>query len=134
MITWKCYASLRFEFWESNIAGRLGLGVAIRYALDIGLEKIETRVRQLAADLRLKLTAVEEVVLLDLGRPERQCGIVSFSVRGVDAGEIKQGLRARGVYLSISSADGTPLDAKKRALPTVVRFLPDKSLSGVLGI
>lgn len=94
------------------------------------MEKIETRVRQLAADLRLKLETVEDVVLLDLGRPGRQCGIVSFSVRGVDPGEIKQGLRAQGVYLSISSADGTPLDAKKRALPTVVRVHPDKYLRG----
>ncbi|CAM9583756.1 unnamed protein product [Ectocarpus sp. 4 AP-2014] len=111
----------RFEFWESNVAGRLGLGVAIRYAMDIGMELIEDRIRQLAGSLRERLENEPAVSLMDLGRVENQCGIVSFAVPGVDPSDIKQGLRLKRVFVSTSSAGSTPLDAEDRALPTVVR-------------
>lgn len=110
----------RFEFWESNVAGRLGLGVALRYALGIGMQPIEKRVRQLAGSLRERLDKEPGVCLMDLGRVENQCGIVSFAVPGVDASSIKYGLRLEKVYVSTSSAESTPLDAEDRALPTVV--------------
>src|SRR5262247_3987650 len=42
----------RFENWETNTAGKLGLGVAIEYALSRGLEAIYHRVTALAAELR----------------------------------------------------------------------------------
>ena len=112
----------RFEFWESNVAGRLGLGVAMRYAMDIGMGSIEGRIRHLAGSLRELLESEPGVSLMDLGRTEHQCGIVSFVVKGVDAGHVKQGLRSQGVFVSTSSAGSTPLDAENRALPTVVRI------------
>lgn len=111
----------RFEFWESNVAGRLGLGVALRYALSIGMQPIEERIRLVAASLRHRLNNERGVSVMDLGRAERQCGIVSFTVRGVDAGIVMEGLRSEGVYVSTSSAGSTPLDAADRALPDVVR-------------
>lgn len=116
----------RFEFWESNVAGRLGLGVALRYALEIGMQPIEERIHLLANSLRNRLGTVDKVVVMDLGRPKRQCGIVSFTATGTDAGVIKQGLRSQGVYVSTSSGSSTPLDADERALPTVV------SMEGVM--
>lgn len=102
------------------MAGRLGLGVALRYAMSIGMQPIEKRIRQLAGSLRERLDAEPGVSLMDLGRAENQCGIVSFAVPGVDASSIKQGLRLERVYVSTSSAESTPLDAEDRALPTVV--------------
>lgn len=117
-----CPATLRrFEFWESNVAGRLGLGVALRYAMDIGMQPIETRIRQLASLLRERLDNEPGVSVMDLGRAENQCGIVSFTVAGMDPGDVKEGLRLKSVYVSTSAAGSTPLDAESRALPTVVR-------------
>lgn len=114
---------IRFEFWESNVAGRLGLGVALRYALSIGMKPIEERIRLVATSLRDRLNREERVSVMDLGKPERQCGIVSFTVQGMDAGLVKEGLRSEGIYVSTSSAESTPLDAEDRALPVVVRTL-----------
>lgn len=116
-------ARLRFEFWESNVAGRLGLGVALRYAMDIGMQPIETRIRRLAGLLRERLENEPRVSVVDLGRVENQCGIVSFAVAGMDPADVKQGLRSKRVYVSTSAAASTPLDAEDRSLPTVVRTM-----------
>jgi len=109
----------RFENWENNYAAKLGLGRAIEYALDIGIEAIEQEVTRLAALLRERLAAVPDVTVHDIGR--RQCGIVTFSVAGVEATEIETRLRDAGILVSVSSPASTLIDASRRNLPNLVR-------------
>ncbi len=45
----------RFENWETNDATKIGLGVAVDYALSWGFEAIESRVTTLASNLRSML-------------------------------------------------------------------------------
>ncbi len=109
----------RFENWESNYAAKLGLGSAIDYALNIGLDNIEAEVTRLANKLRLMLAGIPGVSVHDIGK--RKCGIVTFSVAGIAATEVEKRLRENGVQVSVSSPFSTLIDATRRQLPDLVR-------------
>jgi cysteine desulfurase / selenocysteine lyase len=109
----------RFENWEKSWGAFLGLGAAVDYALDLGLDRIAGRIGMLAERLRAGLARLSGVTVHDIGR--RRCGIVSFSAAGRPAEEIRAALAARGVNVSVSSPSSTLLDALARRLPDVVR-------------
>jgi selenocysteine lyase/cysteine desulfurase len=112
----------RFETWENNYAARLGLGVAVDYALDIGLGPIEQRCRLLAGQLRNGLAAIKGVSIRDLGRTPG--AIVSFTMDGYEADTIVSKAAAANITIGASHPSSTLIDAEVRALPVVVRASP----------
>jgi selenocysteine lyase/cysteine desulfurase len=112
----------RFEKWESSPAGRIAFGVAVRYALGIGIDAIWQRVASLAAQLRTMLRTVRGVTVMDLGSAAQQCGIVCFVVNGVGATSVKGLLFAQArINVSVSPAASTMYDSRRRQLPDLVR-------------
>jgi cysteine desulfurase / selenocysteine lyase len=109
----------RFENWETYYAGKIGLGVAIDYALQWGLEAIWARVSALAASLRSQLQAIPGVAVHDLG--VERCGIVSFSIDGHEPEMIRGALAERRINVTVSRLASTRLDMEARGLPSVVR-------------
>ncbi len=109
----------RFENWESYVAGRIGLGVAVDYALAWGLAAIRERVTGLAASLRERLAALPGVTVRDKG--VERCGIVTFTKADEDAAAVQRRLRAQAINLSVSVADSTRLDMEARGLAAVAR-------------
>ena len=109
----------RFENWETNVATKIGLGVAVDYALAIGLDAIRDRVRALADDLRGRLAALPGVTLHDLG--EERSAIVTFTVDGHPPAEVVATLRGQGVNVSLSPATYARLDFDRRGLTALVR-------------
>jgi len=109
----------KFETWESAAALRLGLGVAIEYALALGLERIERRVQYLAALLRERLAEVEGVTVWDLGRV--RCGIVTFTHGLHSAGDVMQWLQANGIAVRTIVRSSTRIDMEQRGLDELVR-------------
>lgn len=109
----------RFENWETNYAAKIGLGVAVDYALSWGIDAIEERVSVLADRLRELLKETEGVTVHDQG--QRQCGIVTFTVTGVSAQEVQRLLANRGVNVSVSLVEYARLDLSHRGLPDLVR-------------
>ncbi|GAA3024522.1 aminotransferase class V-fold PLP-dependent enzyme [Kitasatospora albolonga] len=109
----------RFETWETFYAGKIGLGVAVDAALELGLDAIERRVTALAARLREGLAALPGVHVHDQGL--RRSAIVSFTVDGHDSPDVAALLRSRDVNVSVSWATSAQWDLGARGLPTVVR-------------
>jgi cysteine desulfurase/selenocysteine lyase len=95
----------RFESWETNYAGKIGLGVAINYALSWGLDAIEARVTALADGLRERLAALDGVHVHDQGL--RRCAIVTFTVDGVPARAVQRRLAESAVNTSVSVASSS---------------------------
>jgi cysteine desulfurase / selenocysteine lyase len=111
----------RFEAWESSIANALGLGAAVDYALDIGMDAIARRCTALAARLRQGLNACGAETL-DLG--QAQSAIVSFRLPGHDVGAVIARAEAAGIVIGGSPPAATLLDAQARGLGPVLRASP----------
>jgi len=112
----------RFETWENNYAGRLGLGAAVDYARAIGLGAIEDRCRRLADRLREGLGSLPQVALLDLGRD--RSAIVSFSITGRAALDVVKAAADESIVIGASPPASTRLDSEARGLPVVLRASP----------
>jgi selenocysteine lyase/cysteine desulfurase len=109
----------RFENWECNVAAKIAMGTAVSYALDWGLDTIESRIGVVCGALRESLAALPGLELRDLGT--RQCGIVSFTVAQRTPSALVQALRQRGINLSVSRATSTQINMHGRGLDAVVR-------------
>jgi len=112
----------RFENWENAYALRAGLGAAVAYAQDIGIENIQKRAWGLAAYLRQKVLEIKGARLRDAGL--EKCAIVSFTIEGLDSRQTVAKLLALGINIGTSDAASTRLDAENRNLPTVLRVAP----------
>jgi len=111
--------AIRFEEWEQAYAAKAGLATAIDYALGWGLDSIWQRVAALGESLRDRLGEIEGVTVRDLGAV--RCGIVTFTVDGVEASDLKERLARKRINVSASPRSSTLLDSRARALPDLVR-------------
>lgn len=112
----------RFELWESDVAGRLGLGAAVDYLLALGPAAVQEAVLGSAHRLRGALAMIEGVRVTDPGR--QHCGIVSFTVDGWRADAVRDALAAHEVTVTVSRRPSTLLDMQARGLTAVVRASP----------
>ncbi|MFE9749106.1 aminotransferase class V-fold PLP-dependent enzyme [Saccharothrix saharensis] len=111
-----------YEIWESSVADRLGLIAAARYALAKGIDVIEREVGERAQRLRDGLSALPGVTVRDPG--VRKAGLVTFTVDGVAAADVRDRLARDGVTVTVSVASSTLLDMTRRGLDEVVRASP----------
>jgi selenocysteine lyase/cysteine desulfurase len=109
----------RFENWETNYATKIGLSVAIDYALKWSLEAIWSRISALATTFRAQLNTLRGVTVWDLGI--ERCGIVSFTVDGKNPKEILHTLAQQSINVSVSTLNSTRLDMEARGLTELVR-------------
>lgn len=112
----------RFENWENAYALRAGLGVAVDYAMSIGMEVIQERSWALAARLREGIDGLDGGTVLDLGTV--RSAIVSFSVDGLDPRPTVDELRTRGISIGASGPASTRLDSHRRGFTTILRAAP----------
>jgi len=109
----------RFELYEKNRALTLGLAKAIEYALNIGIDRIWQRVQLLAGSMRQQLKNMPFITVHDIG--QHQCGIVTFSVNGLDSKVVKNELEQKDINVSVGSAGSTLLYMNKNHLSSIIR-------------
>jgi selenocysteine lyase/cysteine desulfurase len=117
----------RFEFWEHNVAARLGLGAAVDYLLEHDPARVYAAIAARAEHLRARLAETPGVTVRDLGQV--RSGIVSFTVEGVPAAVVRDRLAERGITVSVSFRASTLLDMTARELDAVVRASPHSFVS-----
>ena len=109
----------RFELYEKNRALTLGLGKAVEYALNIGVDRIWQRTQRLAFLMRGKLEGIDRIAVHDRG--DQQCGIVTFSVNGTDSLLVKSKLAEKRINVSVGKASSTLIYMNKHHLSSIVR-------------
>lgn len=112
----------RFETWEFAFALVLGLGAAVEYALDVGVERGGGRAGELAQYARGRLATLPGVRVLDRG-PEL-CAIVTVALAGHEANEVKLQLRARGINTSSPHREDAVIDMDEKQTASALRISP----------
>ena len=87
----------RLEAGTPNVSGALGLGRAIEWLEQIGLERVEAHERELLSHARAVLAELPGVRLL--GSAEPALGVVSFVLEGVHAHDLSTILDQAGIAL-----------------------------------
>lgn len=109
----------RFEFGERNYAGQVGLAVATRYAIEVGLDAISDRVTELAGALRTELGSLAAVRCRDEGLD--RSGIVTFTVDGLTPAEVQSRLATRRINVGAPGRSNAQWDIGRRGMDGVVR-------------
>jgi selenocysteine lyase/cysteine desulfurase len=91
----------RFENWETNYAGKVGLGVAVDYALEVGVEAGWRRIQVLASRLRDGLGALPNVTVTERGKVLG--AIVTFDVAGTAAADVQRLLAGQRINVSVTA-------------------------------
>jgi len=112
----------RYENWEFAYALVLGLGAAARYAAELGMDTIETEVRNRAASLRAGLSTIDGARVLDRGSDVG--GIVTVAFEGHEPAPLRDGLRARGIHTSYLDVGSAVLDFQDKQVAGALRLSP----------
>jgi selenocysteine lyase/cysteine desulfurase len=115
-------SAMRYEDWEFPYALVLGLGAAVRYALEVGIDVAQERAWSLAAELRERLAALGEVRVLDRG--SRRSAIVTAEFRGIDAKKLSDLLRNRRINSAASLRWFGLIDFSARDVGSALRLSP----------
>jgi selenocysteine lyase/cysteine desulfurase len=108
----------RLESFEVNMATKVGLGVAIDYALSWGVEAIAERIGSLASELRERLSGAGYEVL---DGAAARSGIVTFRSPRESPEATQLWLSTRGINTNVALTQSARLDMDQRGIPAAVR-------------
>ncbi|MFW6193212.1 MAG: aminotransferase class V-fold PLP-dependent enzyme [Gemmatimonadota bacterium] len=98
----------KFEAGTPNIAGAVGLGAAVEYLRDVGMERIRAHERELTAYAFDRLAEIEGLELYGPGGDER-AGVLSFRYGDIHAHDMATILDQRGVAIRAGHHCNQPL-------------------------
>jgi cysteine desulfurase/selenocysteine lyase len=99
----------KFEAGTPNIADVIGLGAAVDYLEDLGMEEIRAYEKQLTAYALEQLHAVEGLTIYGPNDPELRVGVVSFNYGDIHPHDLAQVLDNFGVAIRAGHHCAQPL-------------------------
>lgn len=112
----------RFEYWEMPVALMLGSKAAAEYALSVGLDQIENRVKMLAELARKRLNELPGVDVLDKG--VELCGIVTTHAKHWNPDTILAHLQRENINCRISPLAVAQIDFPRKGVQWALRVSP----------
>ena len=106
--TWK-ELPWKFEAGTPIIAGAIGLGAAIDFLNEIGLENIEAHEHKLAAYALEKLGAIEGLTIYGPKNPEARAGVITFNLEDVHPHDVATVLDSEGIAIRAGHHCAQPL-------------------------
>ncbi|MBE3569800.1 MAG: cysteine desulfurase [Bacillales bacterium] len=106
--TWK-ELPWKFEGGTPIIAGAIGLGKAIEFLGEIGLDEILKHEHHLAAYALDKLSEVEGIEVYGPKDPMKRAGLVTFNIKGVHPHDVATVLDAEGIAIRAGHHCAQPL-------------------------
>jgi selenocysteine lyase/cysteine desulfurase len=112
----------QLETWEASVASRLGLGVALREALERGMDATQSYLIDYGTRLREGLAVIDGVEITD--PPASPSGLVTFTVAGIASKQVSAQLREAKIDSISVPASHAQWDLGTRGLASVVRVSP----------
>ncbi|MGD7024077.1 cysteine desulfurase [Rossellomorea vietnamensis] len=106
--TWK-ELPWKFEAGTPIIAGAIGLGAAIDFLEEIGMDHIEKHEHRLAAYAMEKMSEVEGMTIFGTKDPAKRAGLVTFNIDDVHPHDVATVLDAEGIAVRAGHHCAQPL-------------------------
>ena len=110
----------KFEGGTPNIAGAIGLGVAVDYLTNLGMDAVRTHEVELTQHALERLGALDGVRLYGLGDASRRGGVVSFTMDRAHPHDIASILDVEGICIRSGHHCAQPL-MERFQLPATAR-------------
>lgn len=98
-----------FEGGTQNIEGVLGLGAAIDYLEEIGMENVARNDKDLQKYALEKLANIKSIEFYGPKDPNQRCGVVSFNLKGIHPHDVATFLDADGIAVRAGHHCAQPL-------------------------
>jgi len=106
--TWK-ELPWKFEGGTPNIAGAIGLGAAIDFLTEIGMDKIAEHEHSLVEYALSEMEKVEGVSIYGPRDPQKRCGLITFNIDGVHPHDLATVLDMNGIAVRAGHHCAQPL-------------------------
>ncbi|RHW36779.1 cysteine desulfurase [Lysinibacillus yapensis] len=106
--TWK-ELPWKFEGGTPNIAGAIGLGAAIDFLTEIGMDKIAEHEHSLVEYALNEMEKIEGLSIYGPRDPEKRCGLITFNIDGVHPHDLATVLDMNGIAVRAGHHCAQPL-------------------------
>jgi cysteine desulfurase/selenocysteine lyase len=97
----------KFEAGTPNFVQAVGLGAAVDYLNDLGMDRITKHERELTDYALDRMSIIEDLRII--GSPKNRAGVISFNIKGIHAHDLAQFLNEDKIAIRVGHHCAQPL-------------------------